>query len=158
MLMRSDQVKGLRALGRGRAFNEPFRQKVEDLEKALTALQARADFLRDGHITDTRRTVDNVRIDVYDIRRKSTILVDRSERAQSQLGHIQEVTRDLKFTTEHNERQLHSLGGTFKDRMNDLKDSQEKTKDRIDILGDIQSLREEINRTLRLTLETVECE
>ena len=69
LLITGAPVKQGRALGRGQSYNKPFRKKLEDVERALVTLQARADVLRDDAIIRTRRTTDGIQSTVLDVQK-----------------------------------------------------------------------------------------
>jgi hypothetical protein len=168
-------------LARGQQYNKHFKEKVQMLDEALVALQARASVLRDDAIVTTQKTAEIVGTVVNQMAITGEVVDSRTRATLRHVQALQKETKDLRFVAEHTDVQLSSVTTGIKtftenqDIMNvkisdvhtaqrrthvkidDLHGVQKATHHKVETLTDVQQAKEQAAKAMEIALETAEC-
>ena len=141
----------------GPLYNKSFKEKIQALDDALSALQARVSTLRDGAIVRTEKVVESVKTTVNRVNKTGETVDSTTKATLHHVYGLQTEMKDLNFSADCTSAKVSSI---TKD-MKTLTKSQDETHVKIDHLYDLQQAKDEAKRAMMIVLEettkTSEC-
>lgn len=159
--------KQRQALMQGSQYNKRFNLMMEELEGALTAMEARVTVLRDDAIVDTKDVTANIETVVKKVAVTATVMNSRSKNTHRTIKSVQKGNRDLKFVAEQQNAHISSVSegvetinkkqDSFNAKIDGLHDRQHRTDKKVENLADWQQAKAKANQALSLAMRTAKC-
>lgn len=141
----------------GPLYTKSFKEKIQALDEALSALQERVSTLRDGAIVKTEKVVESVETVVNKVGKTGDIVDSTTKATLHHVHSLQSEMKGLNLSADRTGLKVSSITEDIKT----LAKSQDETHVKIDHLHDLQQAKEEAKRAMMIVLEettkTSEC-
>jgi chromosome segregation ATPase len=144
-------------LALGPLYLKSFKEKIQALDEALSALQGRVSTLRDGAIVKTEKVVERIETMVNKVGKTGDIVDSTTEATLHRVHSLHSEVKDLNLSADRTGLKVSSIV----EGMETLTKSHGEAHVKIDHLNDLQQAKEEAKRAMEMVLEqttkTSEC-